>query len=331
MTEPTVPSAERPSLKARIVVLLVVAALPSLPVGADAQLDRPLSPCPTETSSKAEPDWADRLPRSRPTAVEIRDVQVESRDGALVSVREYVPRAFAGRRPSVLVMSPYHALLGLYAKEAEDLKIIERADCITKFFNEHGYVVVLGDMRGTRNSDGCFDYGGPGDQADGYAVVQWMARQAWSNGRVGMYGVSHVGMSQYAAAVRTPPALKAIIPIAPITSFYRYLHNGGVHYETNMGTPVAYDYGAAGPPPTNVTGANHLRNVAGSFCNGENTLRGMSLDGDFTQYWRQRDYSLMARRIKAAVFHVHGTIDQNVKMDHFTSMWRALEAANVPR
>ncbi|MGH2758177.1 MAG: CocE/NonD family hydrolase C-terminal non-catalytic domain-containing protein, partial [Actinomycetota bacterium] len=42
-------------------------------------------------------------------------------------------------------------------------------------------------------------------------------------------------------------------------------------------------------------------------------------------------YSLMARRIKAAVFHVHGTIDQNVKMDHFTSMWRALEAANVPR
>jgi X-Pro dipeptidyl-peptidase len=228
-------------------------------------------------------------------------------------------------------MSPYHSLLGLYFKEFEDASVFEQADCITKFFNEHGYVVVLADMRGTHNSDGCFDYGGPGDQADGHAVVRWMAGRSWSNGRVGMYGVSHVGMSQYATAVTAPPALKAIIPIAPITSFYRYLHNGGAHYETNMGTPLAYDYGAAGPPPTNVTGSNHTRNVAGSACNGENTLRGMSLDGDFTHYWRQRDYSLMAGRIKAAVFHVHGTLDQNVKMDHFTSMWRALERAKVPR
>jgi X-Pro dipeptidyl-peptidase len=190
---------------------------------------------------------------------------------------------------------------------------------------------VLGDMRGTHNSDGCFDFGGPGDQEDGYAVVEWIADQAWSNGNVGMYGVSHPGMSQYAAAVKNPPHLKAIIPIAPITSFYRYLYNNGAHYETNMATPPAYEYAVSGPPPTNINDPNWLTNVVGTACNTHNVLRGMSLDGDYTPYWRARDYSRMASNINAAVYAVHGTLDENVKTDHFTSIWDALNANDVPR
>jgi X-Pro dipeptidyl-peptidase len=291
----------------------------------------PLVPCMEPTFSTAEPDWASRMPRETPTTYGKYDVQIRSKDRTLVAARVYLPHAFPGRKPTVLIMSPYQAVLGMYSEETEDARIFEAADCMIPFLFKRGYAVVLADMRGTHNSDGCFDYGGPGDQQDGYAVVQWIARRPWSNGKVGMYGVSHVGMSQYSAAVAAPPALKAIIPVEPISSFYRYLYNGGVHYETNVATPPAYDYGVAGPPPTNAAAANFGPNLLSSTCNLPKTPDLMSLDGDFTSYWHARDYARLAKRIKAAVFHVHGTLDQNVKMDHFTSMWKALEEAHVPR
>jgi X-Pro dipeptidyl-peptidase len=213
----------------------------------------------------------------------------------------------------------------------EDAGLVDMGGCMGRFLLRRGYAVVRADMRGTRNSDGCFDHGGKGDQADGYAVVQWIASQRWSNRRVGMYGVSHDALSQYAAAIAAPPALKAIIPIETTTSYYRYLYNNGVHYEVNMGTPLAYESAVAGPPPTNAQDENYIGNLSATTCNGPSMLRGMSLDGDFTNFFRERDLSLVAHRIKAAVFHVAGTRDQNVKMDHFAPMWRALERARVPR
>jgi X-Pro dipeptidyl-peptidase len=57
----------------------------------------------------------------------------------------------------------------------------------------------------------------------------------------------------------------------------------------------------------------------------------MSLDGTMTKYWRERDYASMTEKIRAAVFHVHGTHDENVKMDHFAAMWEGLERNDVPR
>jgi X-Pro dipeptidyl-peptidase len=60
-------------------------------------------------------------------------------------------------------------------------------------------------------------------------------------------------------------------------------------------------------------------------------LRGLSLNGDFTNYFRERDLSVMVRRMRAAVLHVQGTRDENTKMDQFTSIWRALEKTRVPR
>lgn len=287
--------------------------------------------CPASEGGK-RPPWASQMPKPRHTDVTKSDVQIESQDGTLISARVYRPNAYQGQPlPTILVMSPYHANFGIYYKELEDAGVLEYTHCIGKLFLERGYAVVAADMRGTRNSGGCFDYGGRGDQQDGYATVQWIAEQQWSNGKVGMYGVSHVGMSQYAAAVAAPPALKAIIPVAPVTSFYRYLYSGGVHYESNMTTPIFYESASAAPPPTNASAPNYFANLLATSCSGENVLRGSSLEGTMTKYWRQRDYPAMAGGIKAAVFHVQGTLDENVKMDHFAAMWRALERNDVPR
>ncbi|MGH2739312.1 MAG: CocE/NonD family hydrolase [Actinomycetota bacterium] len=312
-------------------LLTVSLLVPSAAIGAatNGQREPLLAIC---AGAEAQgPAWASKLPQPVETTVTKHDVQIESSDGTLIAARVYLPDAFAGSKPTLLVTSPYHSALGLYGRDLEDLSVLDYADCITPFFLTRGYAVVLSDMRGTNNSDGCFDYAGPRDQLDGYATVEWIADQPWSDGTVGMYGASHVGTSQYAAAVTAPPALKAIIPIAPMTSYYRYLHNGGVHYETNMATPPAYEFGVAIPPPTNVEDPNYVENAASSACSTHLLFRGMSLDGDFTNFFRVRDYSLMAKRITAAVFHTTGTLDQNVKMDHFTSMWRRLERENVPR
>lgn len=315
----------------RALIVALATALLALPLADAVRADPLLELCTNAAQSEPEPDWASRLPDEQPTTVTVQDVEVPSRDGTLIAARTYRPNAFHGRLPAVLVFSPYHSLLGLYLKEGEDLDVIDHADCITPFLLARGYAVVLGDMRGTHDTEGCFDYGGPDDRDDGYALVQWIAGQRWSNGKVGMYGVSHVGMSQYGTAVASPPALKAIIPIAPVTSFYRYLYGGGVRYETNMGTPPAYELGAAGPPPTDVENPNWAADVASTSCSGPNLLRGASTDGDMSAYFKARDYPSLAGRIRAAVFHVHGTLDENVKVDHFTAMWRALERHDVTR
>lgn len=289
-------------------------------------------PCTEPKYESKPPTWATEMPTPKETSVTKAEVQIPSEDGTLISARVYLPDAYEGRKlPTILVMSPYHSILGIYFKELEDADVFEYADCITPFFLQRGYAVVLADMRGTHNSDGCFDFGGPGDQQDGYATVEWIAEQEWSNGKVGMYGVSHVGMSQYAAAVKSPPALKAIIPIAPITSFYRYLYNHGVHYETNMLTPAAYEYAVAAPPPTNAGAPNYPKNLADTACNSQAVVKGMSLEGTMDEYWKKRDYPSMAKKIKAAVFHVHGTLDENVKTDHFAAIWQTLQARDVAR
>ena len=75
-----------------------------------------------------------------------------------------------------------------------------------------GYAVVVQDCRGTGSSEGEFHPWSPDDQADGYDTVEWAVSQPWCNGNVGMYGASHLGFTQWAAAMAKPPHLKAICP-----------------------------------------------------------------------------------------------------------------------
>src|SRR3712207_9045534 len=70
------------------------------------------------------------------------------------------------------------------------------------------------DLRGTGFSGGCIDYLGPRDGADLKHVIEWLGRQPWSNGRVGLTGVSYVGSTPILAAAQKPHALKTIVPIA---------------------------------------------------------------------------------------------------------------------
>jgi putative CocE/NonD family hydrolase len=91
------------------------------------------------------------------------------------------------------------------------------------YFVQRGYVVAKVDIRGTGNSDGrliAYEYTDQ-EQEDGEVVIDWLSKQTWSNGNVGMFGISWGGFNSIHMAMRNPPALKAIIAVDAADDLYQ--------------------------------------------------------------------------------------------------------------
>lgn len=137
-------------------------------------------------------------------------VHISMRDGVKLATDVYRDSQFA-KGPVVLTRTPYD--------RTKQKQIAER-------WVNAGYVFVAQDCRGTRASEGVLaPYNNEGQ--DGYDTIEWLARQSWCNGRVGMVGGSYVGAVQWQAAVENPPGLAVIAPQATWSSFYRNLYLGG--------------------------------------------------------------------------------------------------------
>jgi putative CocE/NonD family hydrolase len=138
------------------------------------------------------------------------------RDGVELSADIYFPAggADAGPYPAVLARTPYDNQHPVYVADAKHLA-------------EHGYVVVLQDVRGRYDSEGAWDpfrNEGP----DGYDTVEWVAAQDWCTGRVGTFGGSYGGWDQWALAREKPPHLGAMVSTAAAGAWMQELpwHNG---------------------------------------------------------------------------------------------------------
>jgi len=144
---------------------------------------------------------------------ETRSVMVTMRDGVRVSVDLYRPTA-AGPHGGILYITPY-----------DNAGIAARA----RWFAQRGFVVVAVDSRGRFDSEGDWDPFTPNHKTDGYDLVEWIARQPWSNGRVGMIGGSYSGWTQWWTASQAPPALKAIAPqVAPPDQLENIPYQNGI-------------------------------------------------------------------------------------------------------
>jgi uncharacterized protein len=130
-------------------------------------------------------------------------VRTPMRDGVDLSSDIWVPKE-PGRYPAILVRTPYIKAGGDVANLVTPL---------ATFYAEHGYVVVIQDTRGRGDSDGKFDFFFT-EGHDGYDTIEWMAAQPWSNGKIGMLGVSYLGVVQWLAAREHPPHLVCIAPTA---------------------------------------------------------------------------------------------------------------------
>ncbi len=228
-----------------------------------------------------------------------------------------------GPFPTILVQSPYWSFGG----DAKDQDEGSYPTWYIEYFVPRGYAVALGEMRGTRDSGGCWDFGGRLDQQDGHDIVEALAAAPWSNGKIGMLGQSHVGMSQIAAAITAPPHLTTIVPIAAVSDWYRYLHKAGAPYVLNRGTPPAY-FAVHASPSTESVDPAWVLTQAQTACvdNAVHVSQSAELDGDKDAYWQERDLIAGAGNINASVFLVHGFLDENVKTDHFLDFWDALPA-----
>ena len=128
--------------------------------------------------------------------IEQLHVLMPMRDGVRLAANIFRPSEPA-RLPTLLYRTPYNKGNAITANP--------------KVLVEHGYAVVVQDVRGRYESEGVFE---PFDQEgrDGYDTIEWIARQSWSDGNVGMIGASYLGIVQWKAAILNNPHLKAISP-----------------------------------------------------------------------------------------------------------------------
>ncbi|WP_254399281.1 CocE/NonD family hydrolase [Streptomyces sp. AC602_WCS936] len=158
---------------------------------------------------------------------------VRMRDGALLATDVYAADP-DGPAPAVLARLPYD-------KNSRYVYF----DRIAERFTSRGYVVVVQDVRGKFRSQGR-TLGWTGEVDDGYDTIEWITRQPWSNGIVGMFGDSYYGFTQWSAVAGEHPALRAVVP--RVTT-------------TNNGPGVAsYDTGS-GPQPVWLEGATYQAQV----------------------------------------------------------------------
>lgn len=145
-----------------------------------------------------------------------KNLQVPMRDGIVLATDVYRPSA-EGRYPVVLMRLPYNKEQPVLLFLAGDPLRIAQA----------GYAVVVQDCRGTYQSGGSFDpYFQEAD--DGVDAISWAAAQPWSTGVVGMMGASYYGATQWLAAMKNPPALKAIAPFITTDQYYeKWTYQGG--------------------------------------------------------------------------------------------------------
>lgn len=138
-------------------------------------------------------------------------VLVRSADGTMISVIVAIPRGTTTRLPAIFMHT-------IYADNENFDTAIEAA--------ANGYAGVVANTRGKRYGTGAVvPYEHDGD--DARAVIDWISRQHWSNGAVGMYGGSYAGFTQWAAAGKLPPALKTIVPSAAVApGFDAPMENG---------------------------------------------------------------------------------------------------------
>ena len=129
------------------------------------------------------------------------NVPIQMRDGTTTYADIFRPDAPGERFPVLLTRTPYDK--SSPQNRTGTLDVVRAA--------MSGYAAVVQDVRGRFTSEGEF-YTFVNEINDGYDSIEWLASQPWSTGKVGTFGISYVGATQWLAAKSLPPSLTAIAP-----------------------------------------------------------------------------------------------------------------------
>jgi putative CocE/NonD family hydrolase len=135
------------------------------------------------------------------TPTRIENVRV--RDGVTIAVAIYLPKE-GGRYPALFAASPYRFDNNLLPPTPQ---FLWRETGPIKWYLDHGYAFVHMDVRGTGRSGGEYRFLDNKEQTDFYDVIEWVAQQPWSDGKVGGIGQSYYAMTQWFMAAPASPLL----------------------------------------------------------------------------------------------------------------------------
>ncbi|MFK8112528.1 MAG: Xaa-Pro dipeptidyl-peptidase [Rubripirellula sp.] len=265
--------------------------------------------------------------------------------------------------PVVYVSSPYFAGTGAKGQEFfwdprheigakppkrqhfPDVELKARRPIISKSHAKEwvprGYVVVHSSSPGTGLSQGCPTVGGDNESLAPKAVVDWLCGRAegfttpdgddkvvadWCTGKVGMTGTSYNGTIPLAAATTGVEGLKAIIPVAPNTSYYHYYRSNGL---------IRHPFGFLGEDIDYLYDFIHSGEARRDHCDCEvrdkEMLEGFDREtGDYNEFWAGRDYLNDLKPLKASVLMAHAFNDWNVVPEHSVRIYEALKEMGVP-
>jgi uncharacterized protein len=188
---------------------------------------------------------------------------------------------------------------------------------------ERGYTWVQVDLRGFGGSNGCLDWGGPGEQSDVKAAVEWAAGQPWSTGRVGMYGKSYDAVTGLLGLLLQPKGLAAVVAQEPVYDLYRYLYSNRVRYVNSLATPGLYNAIAGTPGAASDElsyNVESLNDTARPGCPALNYADQQDPNHD-SAYWRERTYVEKAKGKTTPLFMTQGLLENNTKPDGFADFW----------
>lgn len=173
-----------------------------------------------------------RLPNATHEGIEIKEIWIPMPDGVRLAASLFMPvdREDTAKFPVLLEYLPYRKDESRRGRFA-----------LFSYFVSHGYVVARVDIRGTGASEGKlieYEYTDQ-EQEDGEKVIDWLSQQAWSTGKVGMFGISWGAFNSIQMAMRNPPALKAIVAIEGTDDLFR----DDCHFIDGMMHVDSYEFG----------------------------------------------------------------------------------------
>ena len=161
-----------------------------------------------------------------------RDLEIPMRDGTCLRANLFRP-VIEGRFPIIMSAHPYSKdHLPKPGKPLFQYRVMQQSVPITHseltgweapdpaYWVPRGYVVVNLDLRGFGRSDGDSALLTQLEGQDYHDAIEWLAKQPWSTGKVGLNGVSYLAISQWRAAAERPPSLAAICPWEGFSNAY---------------------------------------------------------------------------------------------------------------
>jgi predicted acyl esterase len=257
----------------------------------------------------------------------VEELHLTMADGVQLYV-EITRPVDAGRWPVIAEISPYHGTI----YQRDGVRILPEQGGLANYFPARGYAVMMVDVRGTGRSGGCLDLMGPRDQSDAKHVIEWAAKQPWSNGRVGALGHSYPGGTSVMSLAEHPKGLATVVVSAGLGTMYDHQYQAGVPYNLQVIGPYA-GYSALTFERHLPTGLPGVGSGAGGDDLGNNTeyiacgldsapaIEGAEqlapldqLSGRFAPWHAARDFRPGAATAKVPVFVVHGVNDNAARV-----------------